>query len=64
MTSRQVQEKKTAAMKWANFVIGSDLVSAEWAYMLASEANIESAKGSWRKLKAVAARACTKLRHT
>jgi type III restriction enzyme len=55
MTSKQVQEKKTAAMQWANYVNGSDLVTVEWAYMLASEDNIKSAKGSWRMLKAMAA---------
>jgi type III restriction enzyme len=55
MTSEEVQAKKTAAMQWANYVNASSLVNGQWGYLLASETNIKSANGSWKRLRAMAA---------
>ena len=54
MSSKAVQEKRSAAKQWANYVNGSGLVPGKWAYILASESNIETANGSWKTLAALA----------
>ena len=51
MTSADVQGKRGAASRWANHVSADDQVSARWNYLLVSEADVETAKGSWEALK-------------
>jgi type III restriction enzyme len=46
-----VQSKRTAAQRWVNHVNASDLVHAEWHYLLATETDIAQAQGSWAALK-------------
>ncbi len=51
VSASDVQCKRDAAMRWANQVSASDEVEDEWRYLLASEADIKDAKGSWDALK-------------
>jgi hypothetical protein len=50
MTSADVQGKREAASRWANHVSADDQVGARWNYLLVSEADVETAKGSWEAL--------------
>lgn len=51
METYDVQGKREAARRWANHVSADDQVDARWRYLLASEADVEAAKGSWTALK-------------
>jgi type III restriction enzyme len=51
MESEDVLGKREAAVRWAKHVSASDDVSVTWRYLLVSEADIETAKGSWEALK-------------
>lgn len=49
--SDDVQGKRQAAMRWANYVTADDKVKATWRYLLVSETDVADAKGSWVALK-------------
>jgi type III restriction enzyme len=49
--SEDVQGKREAAKRWANHVNADDTVGVTWRYLLVSEADIATAKGSWDALK-------------
>jgi len=40
-----------AARRWANYVSGDETVAACWRYLLVSETDVKTAKGSWEALK-------------
>ncbi len=49
--SEDVQGKREAAKRWANHVTADPQVGATWCYLLVSETDIKTAKGSWPALK-------------
>jgi type III restriction enzyme len=51
MDSESVKGKREAARRWANHVTADEKVDVRWRYLLASEADVETAKGSWSALK-------------
>ena len=51
MPTAAVQGKREAAKRWANYVTADESVGATWKYLLASESDIATAKGSWPALK-------------
>ncbi len=51
MEAEDVLGKREAAVRWANHVSASDEVDVTWRYLLISEADIATAKGSWEALK-------------
>ncbi len=54
MASQDVQGKREAAQRWANHVSADPNVKAKkvsWKYLLVSETDIATAKGSWDALK-------------
>ena len=51
MASEDVQGKREAAMRWANHVSADGTVGTTWRYLLVSETDITTAKGSWAALK-------------
>jgi type III restriction enzyme len=51
MTSTDVQAKRDAARRWANYVSADPAVGATWRYLLVSENDVATAKGSWFALK-------------
>jgi len=51
MSSDEVQGKREAARRWANYVSADEQVGMRWRYLLASETDIRTAKGSWAALK-------------
>jgi type III restriction enzyme len=51
MTSDDVQGKREAAQRWANHVSADEAVGTSWRYLLVSESDISTAKGSWSVLK-------------
>lgn len=51
MTSEDVKGKGEAAQRWANYVTADESVGATWRYLLVSEADVETAKGSWTALR-------------
>jgi len=51
MTSEDVQRKREAAKRWANHVSADDQIGVTWRYLLASETDVATAKGSWSALK-------------
>ena len=51
MEAEDVRGKREAAVRWANHVSASDEVDVTWRYLLVSEADIATAKGSWEALK-------------
>jgi type III restriction enzyme len=53
MESTDVMGKREAARRWANYVTADEKVEVPWRYLLASEADIETAKSSWPALKAL-----------
>jgi type III restriction enzyme len=50
MTSADVQGKRDAARRWANYVSGDEKVGTCWRYLLVSETDVKNAKGSWEAL--------------
>ncbi|MEJ7749535.1 MAG: hypothetical protein WKF56_09540, partial [Candidatus Limnocylindrales bacterium] len=51
MDTANVKGKRDAALRWANYVSADEQVGVPWRYLLVSEADIETAKGSWPALK-------------
>ncbi len=51
MASEDVKGKKEAARRWTNHVSADAHVGVKWRYLLVSESDIETAKGSWEALK-------------
>jgi type III restriction enzyme len=51
MTAADVLGKREAAMRWANYVNTDEHVDVTWRYLLVSESDVETAKGSWSALK-------------
>lgn len=49
--SEDVQAKREAAKRWANHVSADDKVKVTWKYLLVSESDVQTAKGSWTALK-------------
>jgi type III restriction enzyme len=54
MASADVQAKREAARRWANYVNASSKVQSTWSYLLAGEADVKTAAGSWPALKRLA----------
>ena len=42
----EVQEKRDAARRWANYVSKDEKVETTWQYLLVSETDVATAKGS------------------
>jgi type III restriction enzyme len=53
LVTADVQGKRQAARRWANYVTTSDKVLVTWRYLLVSEADVAAAKGSWSALKSL-----------
>jgi type III restriction enzyme len=53
VASDEVQEKREAARRWANYVSADLAVGVQWRYLLASESDVETAKGSWDALRSL-----------
>ncbi len=51
MKSGEVQTKRVAARRWANYVTADENVEFAWKYLLVSESDIDTSKGSWAALK-------------
>jgi type III restriction enzyme len=51
MASADVQGKREAAKRWANHVSADATVGVEWRYLLVSESDVNTARGSWDALK-------------
>jgi len=51
MASADVRGKRDAARRWANYVTADDQVDVPWRYLLLSETDVETAKGSWGALR-------------
>ncbi len=51
MSSADVKAKRDAARRWANHVNGDGSVNEHWEYLLVSESDVKTAKGSWPVLK-------------
>ena len=51
MTSADVQGKRDTARRWANYVSADEKVGTRWRYLLVSEADVKTARGSWDALK-------------
>lgn len=54
MASADVQAKREAARRWANYVNASSKVQSTWSYLLAGEAEVKTAAGSWVALRKLA----------
>lgn len=54
MSSAAVRGKREAAKRWANYVSADQVVGQTWKYLLISESDVATAKGSWRALKQLA----------
>lgn len=51
MSTPDVKAKRDAAARWANHVSASEEVGVMWHYLLLSESDVKTAKGSWSALK-------------
>lgn len=51
MASEDVKGKREAARRWANYVTADETIVHQWRYLLASESDVDTAKGSWTALK-------------
>jgi type III restriction enzyme len=51
MLSAEVQGKREAAIRWAQHVNADEKVTDTWRYLLVSETNVRTAKGSWTALR-------------
>jgi hypothetical protein len=51
-----VQGKREAARRWANHVSADEGVGMRWRYLLVSESDVQTAKGSWDALKTLRSR--------
>ena len=54
LKSDEVQSKRKAAQRWANYVTADSKVKTKWRYLLVSEADVTGAKGDWKALKNLA----------
>jgi type III restriction enzyme len=54
MQTADVQGKRDAARRWANYVSADEHVGTIWRYVLVSESDVKTAKGSWLALKQLA----------
>ncbi len=54
METADVQGKREAARRWASYVSADDKVAVRWRYLLLSESNVRTGKGSWRALEQLA----------
>jgi type III restriction enzyme len=50
MTTDEVRGKRKAALRWANYVSADEIVGATWRYLLVSESDVATARGSWSAL--------------
>ena len=50
MSSEDVKGKREAARRWANYVNSDEKVLVPWRYLLVSESDVDTAKGSWSAL--------------
>ncbi len=50
-TADFVLEKRDAAKRWANHVSADEKVGATWRYLLISETDVRTARGSWEVLR-------------
>lgn len=50
MDSATVKAKREAARRWANYVTADEKVDVTWRYLLVSESDVDTAKGSWGAL--------------
>jgi type III restriction enzyme len=53
MKSAEVQSKREHARRWANHVSADPSVGVQWRYLLTSEDDVNTAKGSWDALKRI-----------
>ncbi|MDA8102647.1 MAG: DEAD/DEAH box helicase family protein [Nitrospiraceae bacterium] len=51
MRDTDVQAKREAAQRWANHVSADASIGVPWRYLLVSESDVQTAKGSWSALK-------------
>lgn len=51
MEAVDVRAKRDAARRWANHVSTDEAVGVRWRYLLASESDVETARGSWPALR-------------
>jgi len=51
MMTADVQGKREAARRWANYVSGDENVDRRWHYLLVSENDVTTARGAWAALK-------------
>lgn len=51
MGTADVQGKREAARRWANHVSADEKVGTRWRYLLLSETDVRTAKGSWDAMK-------------
>jgi type III restriction enzyme len=51
MTSEDVKAKRDAARRWANHINADANVDVPWRYLLVSESDVNTARGSWTALK-------------
>jgi type III restriction enzyme len=56
MAAIDVQEKRNAARRWANHVSADEKVDVVWQYLLVSETDVKTARGSWDALKRLGSR--------
>jgi type III restriction enzyme len=54
LKSSDVQAKRHAAQRWANYVSADPKVKTKWRYLLVSEADVKAAHGDWKALKNLA----------
>lgn len=52
-SSEEVQGKRQAARRWANHVNAAPEVADIWRYLLVTESDVSTAKGSWSSLKSL-----------
>ncbi|MGH9175518.1 MAG: hypothetical protein ACRD1H_14225, partial [Vicinamibacterales bacterium] len=50
MPSAEVRGKREAARRWANHVSADERVGVPWRYVLVSESDVRTARGSWEAL--------------
>lgn len=54
MDTSDVRGKREAGKRWANHVSSDKLVQQQWRYLLVSESDVATSRGSWRALKQLA----------
>lgn len=51
VATEDVQGKREAARRWANYVNANEHVKVTWRYLLVSETDVATSKGAWSALK-------------